>query len=208
MNSNAAWAADRWWLNLFPRTSEFLGNEGGYSTLNFIPTLATMLLGLIAGTRLSQTERHTVAAGRPQRLRWALVGRFGGCGALLLVAGWGLHYTGICPVIKKLWTPSWVLMSGGWCFLILAVFYVAGEILTARRLLFPWLVIGRNSLVMYVLAHTVVDFLSQALPRHLGHSVFQLAGPAYEPLLLGGAVLSLLWLTLWWMWQRRLFLRL
>src|SRR4029453_4538282 len=48
-NSNLAWAFDTWFLNLSPRPKEFLFNGGGYATLSFIPTLATMILGLIAG---------------------------------------------------------------------------------------------------------------------------------------------------------------
>src|SRR3989449_9607573 len=48
-NSNLAWAFDVWFLNLFPRESRFLYNDGAWSTLSFIPTLATMILGLIAG---------------------------------------------------------------------------------------------------------------------------------------------------------------
>ena len=48
-NSNLAWAFDTWWLNLFPRVKPFAYNGGGYTTLAFIPTLATMILGVIAG---------------------------------------------------------------------------------------------------------------------------------------------------------------
>ncbi len=48
-NANLGQAFDLWFLNLFPRTSPFLHNGGGYLTLSFIPTLGTMLLGLIAG---------------------------------------------------------------------------------------------------------------------------------------------------------------
>ena len=51
-NSNLAWAFDTWFLNLFPRQSPFLFNEGGWSTLSFIPTLATMMLGTWAGAWL------------------------------------------------------------------------------------------------------------------------------------------------------------
>ena len=59
-NSNAAWAFDRWWLNLFPRESPFQFNNGGYATLSFIPTLGTMILGLICGAwirRRASTRR-------------------------------------------------------------------------------------------------------------------------------------------------------
>src|SRR5439155_2514967 len=45
-NSNLSWAFDVWFLNLFPRESPFRFNNGGWSTLSFIPTLATMQLGV------------------------------------------------------------------------------------------------------------------------------------------------------------------
>jgi hypothetical protein len=48
-NQNLGSAFDTWFLNLFPRKAPFTANGGGYLTLSFIPTLATMILGLIAG---------------------------------------------------------------------------------------------------------------------------------------------------------------
>src|SRR3569833_707112 len=48
-NANLGSAFDQWFLNLFPRAKRFVANDGGYLTLNFIPTLGTMLLGLVAG---------------------------------------------------------------------------------------------------------------------------------------------------------------
>ena len=61
-NSNLAWAFDTWFLNLFPREKPFAFNRGGYATLSFIPTLGTMILGLIAGGVL-----------RSERAPWAKV---------------------------------------------------------------------------------------------------------------------------------------
>ena len=55
-NCNPAWAFDRWFLNLFPREQPFLSNGGGYATLSFIPTLGTMILGLIAGDWLQRAR--------------------------------------------------------------------------------------------------------------------------------------------------------
>ena len=55
-NSNLSWAFDVWFLNLFPRESPFLFNDGGWSTLSFIPTLATMMLGLWAGEWLKTSR--------------------------------------------------------------------------------------------------------------------------------------------------------
>ncbi len=59
---NLAWAFDTWFLNLFPRDGWFAFNGGGYATLSFIPTLGTMILGLIAGGVL-RSERTPWASG-------------------------------------------------------------------------------------------------------------------------------------------------
>src|SRR5205823_6849235 len=111
-NTNLAWAFDTWFLNLFPRPSPFTHNSGGYATLSFIPTLGTMILGLIAGGWLRRE-------GSP----WAKVGWFVLTGAALLGLGLAAHETQVCPCVKRIWTPSWTLYSGGWCFFLLGGFY-------------------------------------------------------------------------------------
>ena len=72
-NSNLSWAFDVWFLNLFPRQKPFLFNSGGWSTLSFIPTLATMILGLWCGEWLKSTRAATDEAegtgGRGGRAR-------------------------------------------------------------------------------------------------------------------------------------------
>src|SRR5215470_8121401 len=55
-NYNLGNRFDQWFLNLFPREHPFFYNEGGYLTLSFIPTLGTMILGLIAGTWLRESR--------------------------------------------------------------------------------------------------------------------------------------------------------
>jgi predicted acyltransferase len=56
INANPAWAFDRWFLNLFPRETPFVGSPGGYSTLSFIPTLATMIFGLLIGNVMNSSR--------------------------------------------------------------------------------------------------------------------------------------------------------
>ena len=110
-NSNPAWAFDVWFLNLFPRSEPFRDNGGGYATLSFIPTLATTILGLIADGILKRE--------RPPwfKFAWLLV-----AGTISLALGWGLGELGICPVVKRIWTPSWVLFSDVICLFSLAFF--------------------------------------------------------------------------------------
>lgn len=195
-NSNIAWAFDRWFLNLFPREKPFMANGGGYATLSFIPTLATMILGLLAGGVL-----------RRPGSAWGKVFRFVVAGVIGLAAGWGLGELGICPVVKRIWTPSWVLFSGGWCFLFLAGFYAVIDVIGLRAWAFPLRVIGLNSIAAYCIAHLFEDFIGKNLYTHLGHAPFQVLGAPYEPLLHGAAVLLIFWLILLWMERRRIYLR-
>jgi len=195
-NTNFAWAFDNWFMNLFPRKRPFTNNGGGYSTLSFIPTLGTMILGLLAGGVL-----------RGERAAFGKIKWFAIAGVIGLVVGWLLGLTGICPVVKRIWTPSWVLFSGGWCFLLLAAFYLIIDVWNQRAWAFPLVVIGMNSIAAYLIAHLFDGFITRALPRHLGPDIFNAAGPAYQPLLLGAGVLLVEWLLLFWMYRRKIFLR-
>ncbi len=195
-NSNLAWAFDTWWMNLFPREKPFLFNGGGYATLSFIPTLGTMLLGLIAGTVL-RSPRDTTA-----KLKW-----FALAGAAGLLAGAALGWLGLCPVVKRIWTPSWVLMSGGACLWMLGLCHWVIDLRGRRTWGFPLLVIGANSIAAYLIAHLFDAFIAKNLLTHLGADFFKTLGPAYQPLLHGGATLCVMWLLLFWMWRRKLFLK-
>jgi predicted acyltransferase len=195
-NTNAAWAFDTWFLNLFPREQVFTHNGGGYATLSFIPTLGTMILGLIAGDWL---RRPTTAGSK--------IGKLVVSGALLLAVGLLLHYTGVCPIVKRIWTPSWTLFSGGWCFLILAAFYFVNDVAGFRGWAFPLIVIGMNSIAAYMIAHLFEAFIESSFRTHLGADAFRFAGPGLEPLFTGLAVLLAYWLILWWMYRRKIFLK-
>jgi heparan-alpha-glucosaminide N-acetyltransferase len=195
-NANLAWKADTWFLNQFPRAEPFLFNGGGYATLSFIPTLATSLLGLIAGGWLLTDW------GGFRKLATLLL-----AGGLCLAAGLALDHFGICPSVKRIWTPSWVLVSGGWCFLLLAGFYLLNDLIPLAAVSYPLRVIGMNSIAAYLLSHLIEGFLRSNFATFLGKDFFQFAGEAYEPLLSGGAVLGIYWLILFWMARRRIFLR-
>jgi predicted acyltransferase len=195
-NSNLAWAFDTWFLNLFSREKPFAFNDGGYATLSFIPTLATMILGLLAGGILRGDS--------PQRrqLTWLAT-----AGVIALVLGAALGALGICPVVKRIWTPSWVLFSGGWCFLFLAGFYLVVDVWGYRAWAFPLVVIGMNSIAAYCSDHLFDDFIYNNLTIHLGTKAFKIFGDAYEPLAHGAAALLISWLLLYWLYRKKIFLR-
>jgi predicted acyltransferase len=194
-NSNLGQAFDVWFLNLFPRATTFVFNGGGYLTLSFIPTLGTMILGLFAG-------QWFVASEPRQPIR-----RFVTAGVILFAIGVFLHFTGICPIVKRIWTPSWTLFSGGICFLVLAAFSWIIDVKQRRGWAFPLVVVGTNSIAAYLIAHMWEDFIKRNLLTNLGTRPFLLLGPGLQPLLLGAAILLIFWLFLFWMYRQKIFLR-
>jgi heparan-alpha-glucosaminide N-acetyltransferase len=194
-NANLGNAFDQWFLNVFPRTKPFVANNGGYLTLSFIPTLGTMILGLAAGRWLRETAPK-IPYRRPLT-----------AGAISVAAGLLLHVTGICPVVKRIWTPSWTLLSGGLCFFFLSAFCWLIETRGYHKWSFPLLVIGMNSIAAYLIAHLFERFIIDSFRIHLGPGAFQFLGAGVEPLLRGTAVLLVYWLMLYWMYPRKLFLR-
>jgi predicted acyltransferase len=195
-NSNLSWAFDSWFLNLFPRESPFVFNEGGWSTLSFIPTLATMMLGLWCGAWL-KSARTTVEKFK------GLVA----AGVALTLGGLIFQWLHICPIVKRIWTSSYTLYSGGLVILILAAFYAAIELRGWKRWFFPLLVIGANSIAVYVMSWTMEHFVTDALMRHVGLAAFSWLGPPFVPVLRGAAVVLVFWLILYWMYRRKIFVR-
>jgi len=195
-NSNLGAAFDQWFLNLFPRAKEFVANGGGYLTLSFIPTLGTMLLGLIAGGWLKSDLPHKT---KLKRLLLA--------SAICLALGTALHLLGVCPLVKRIWTPTWTLFSGGLCFLFMAGFYAVIDAQGWKRWSFPLVVIGMNSIAAYCIAHLWDGFITSSLKTHLGQNFPKLFGDTFAPMIQGAAVLLVLWLILFWMYRRKLFLK-
>jgi predicted acyltransferase len=195
-NANLSWAFDVWFLNLFPRQRPFLFNGGGWSTLSFVPTLATMLLGVLAGQWL-KTPRSTI-----EHLKGLTA-----AGIVLALAGLIFQWLHVCPIVKRIWTSSYTLYSGGLVILMLAAFHAAIALQGWRRWAFPLLVIGANSIAIYVMSWTIEHFVASALQRHLPAAAFGFLGAPFEAVLRGAAVLVVFWLILLWMYRRRIFLK-
>jgi predicted acyltransferase len=128
-------------------------------------------------------------------------------GLIGIGAGAALHLLGICPLVKRIWTPSWTIYSAGWVALMLAACYYVIDVKGYRRWTFPLLVIGMNSIAMYVLVHVAADYIIGSLQIHLGRGIFESLGREIAPVVLGAATLFILWLMLLWMYRRQLFLR-
>ncbi|MFM8572943.1 MAG: acyltransferase family protein [Pirellula sp.] len=195
-NSNAAWAFDVWWMNLFPRAKRFEFSAGGYCTLSFIPTLATMLLGLLAGQWLRDIESF-----RKRSLY------FLGGAAVCFAAAWAMDFCGVCPIVKRIWTPSWVLFSGSICFVWLLVLSWICDDAGLTRWSFFFRVIGANSIVAYVMSWTIEEWVKQAIERHFGFAIQAWVPAEFRDFFLGLCVLAVFWLILFWLYRRKIFVK-
>ena len=195
-NSNLSWQADLWFMNLFPRESPFEFNGGGYSTLSFVPTMVTMLFGLLAGVWL----RSPLPSGKR-------LSRFAAAIVIGLASGWFLAWSDLCPLVKRIWTPSFTLWSGGCCMFWLVSLHLICDLGKWRRWAFPFVVIGSNSILIYVMSWTVESPIRALLFRHFGQSPFSVFGEPFVTTLSGAATLLIMFGVLLWLFRRRVFIK-
>lgn len=192
-----------WRKAFFSNPEPYVPNGGGYTTLNFVPSIATTLLGILCG----QWLLSSTLSGWEKLLRLLLLG--GICLGLGLLA----HAT-ICPAVKRIWTPSWALVSGGYVIGMLAVFYILFDLLPLRLLAFPLVVVGSNSILIYLLGQTLNGWVREQLIRvHLSGFIEQVFGPRafddqwYGLLVMPTTVFAIYWLLLLWLYRQKLFIR-
>jgi heparan-alpha-glucosaminide N-acetyltransferase len=199
-NANPAFYFDRWFLNLFPRQEAFVANDGGYVTLSFVPSLATMILGLMAGEFLR---------GAGKKASWGVVKKLALWGGIGLALGFALDVSNVCPMVKRIWTPSFTLWSGGWCLLILAGLYVLVDLRGQHWIAKPFAVLGMNSIAVYVMVWLVAGWVNAMLKVFLGADYATGVGVAPEYALLMENICSglVVWAIAWWMYRQRIFVR-
>ena len=106
------------------------------------------------------------------------------------------------PVNKELWTSSFVLVTVGWSAILLAVFYGVVDILGQRKAAYPFVIIGANSIIIY-LASSLVNW------GYIANSVFggvvRSVSEPWQPLFAVVALLTVQLLVLHWMYKRKIF---
>jgi len=167
----------------------FGDNEGLLSTL---PAVGTVLIGSLAGDWL-----RTAVGG------WVKAGVLLGMGLAFLAIGnlWGMVF----PIIKILWTSSFVMVAGGWSLVLLAFFYALIDVLHWQRWAFFWIVIGANAITIFVVPR-FVDFKKMA-DFFLG-GLAELSGAPWNVMIIVSGTLAAKWLFLWFLYRQKLFLRL
>jgi predicted acyltransferase len=158
-----------------------------------VPSLATMIMGLMTGEMLRRP-------GTKKQKLWTLVIAGVACCVAGLIAG-----AMLCPLVKRIWTPSWVLYSGGWVLLMLAAFYAVNDVLGGQKWSLPFTVIGMNSIFVYLGFQLSAGWIRTNVARHVSQDLFT---GDYTEMARRTSVLIVLWLMAWWLYRQRVFLRL
>lgn len=114
----------------------------------------------------------------------------------------GLHD----PIIKKLWSASFTLLSGGYCLLLLALFYWVIDVLQFRRGIVFFTVIGSNAIFVYMLFANDRFVNCQQIADKLVYGLQQYTGDFY-PLILSSSGVAIMWLILYYMHKHKIFIK-
>ncbi|MEM7012504.1 MAG: hypothetical protein AAF585_13590 [Verrucomicrobiota bacterium] len=109
-----------------------------------------------------------------------------------------------CPIVKRIWTPSWALFSGGYVIAILALLYLIIDVWNKKMWAWPMMVVGMNSMAMYMKGQLLKPWFRKQLMIHLPDAWFSGWGGT---IVIYTSTALLMWLIVFWMWRSRIFLR-
>jgi len=186
-NNLAAWV-DRNWIN----TNLYRGEYDPEGSIRVITGGMLCLLGGVVGQRLrSFAKPHIKASGE-------LI--LGGLACLALGWGWSFFF----PIIKDLWSPSFILWAAGWSMLSLAFFYTIMDVWRQVWVGWIFLPIGMNAILIYASQwylpwHQAREFFFRGYAKSLGDVQMQ-------NLILAGGLVLIQWIVLYWLYRKKAFL--
>ena len=162
-------------------------NEGIIST---IPAICTVLLGVLAG--------HWLRSGQMGDRKAAGLA-FAGVVSLVLGCAWGQVF----PIIKIIWTSSYVLVAGGLSMLLLALFYWIIDVKGYRKWAYFFIIIGMNPITIYFMQRFVdfdriARFFLIGIMEHINF---------LEPVIMPLGVVLVKWLFLWFLYRHKIFFK-
>lgn len=173
----------------------YLGVFDPEGILSTFPAVASALLGSITGNFLLKPD---IGFPRIKKFYYILA-----AGILAIVIGWFWNF--IFPVNKNLWTSSFVLCAGGLSLVLLAIFYLIIDVWGYKRWAFFFVVIGLNSITIYLLQGGMIDFWSSM--EYFFGGMANKAGGEWGNLIRALGYLSIVWLFLYVLYRKKIFLK-
>ncbi len=162
--------------------------------LTWIPAAGMALIGALAGNLL----RTNPVSQRGYRN----VGTLAAAGLVLLAVGWGWGQW--FPIVKAIWSSSYVLFAAGWSLLLLSIFYLFIDVWGERWLGFVFIPIGMNAITIYV-ARGYIDFGYTA--ERLFGGIAKASGEDLAPVIAALGLVVVEWLLLFFLYRKKIFIR-
>ena len=174
-------------------------NPGGWVAINCIPTAVHTIAGVLAG-KLLLGDTSTPAQKVQRLLLWA---------AITLALGYILDIAGLTPIIKRIATSSFVLVSLGYSLLVLAACYWWIDVRDHRRRLEFFTVVGMNSIFIYLFFEIVGDRWFTGYTGDITNGLMQLAHiPAtVQGIVTSCCVFALEWGLCYFLYKKKIFFR-
>jgi predicted acyltransferase len=174
-------------------------NSDGWVAINIIPTAAHTIWGVLAGKLL--------ISERPPAARLKILT---GAGLLALFAGYALDMSSVTPIIKRISTSSFVLVSGGWVLLILAALHWMNDIKKWNRLSWLFVVVGTNAIFIYLFFETVgVQWVNKTVAIFTNGFTGLFNAPSDVQAVVASLVTLLLeWGLCYWLYKKKIFFKL
>jgi predicted acyltransferase len=171
-------------------------NKGGWVAINCIPTAVHTIAGAIAG-KLLITQRKAVG---PLFL-WAFI---------CLIIGFGLDWSGVTPIIKRIATSSFTLASLGWCLLALASCYWWIDVRGHKKGLKFFTIVGMNSLFIYLFFEIVGSrWFNEYVGRITNGLMELISTPEMLKLIITSlCIFALEWMLCYFLYRKKVFFRL
>lgn len=174
-------------------------NKGGWVTINFIPTAAHTIWGVLVGKWLMTDRPNAI------KLKWMIA-----AGLVLLAAGFALDWSGVTPIVKRIATSSFTLASGGWVVLIIAALFWWVDIRKRQKWVLAATVVGMNSIFIYLFFETVGhQWVNKTVLVFAGGFTGLLgAGEHWQAIFSALSAWFFTWYLCYWLYQRKIFFKL
>lgn len=167
---------------------------GHWVSFNAVPTIAHTVWGVLIGKLIISSRSSK------QKLLIMLI-----AGVVCLIAGYGLNP--VTPIIKRIATTTFVLASGGWTILAMALSYWIIDVLKFRNWIHVFAVVGMNPLFIYLFAHIGGADLVYSIFKPFTFALLGWTSEIYAQLLTSALTWAGLWFICYWMWKRKIFIR-
>lgn len=173
-------------------------NGGGWVVINFLPTAAHTIWGVVAGKILISNRLAS------DKLKPLVV-----AGLIALVVGYGMDWLGITPIIKRIATTSFTFASGGWCLLVLAAMYWLVDVKGYRQGVFFFSVVGMNSIFIYMTTQMLGYGWINGFAAIFTDGILGWLGANGTTLAIGASLgaLAINWYLCYWLYQRKIFIK-